>query len=122
MVATVDIGRKVAELLLATWSGQRIVELGGPRRMTPNEIAATLAQILGREVRMEVVPREQWGDLFRSQGMKNPEPRMRMLDGFNESWIDFAASQTGTCKGRTELETVLRDLVFRAGVGASSHG
>jgi hypothetical protein len=30
------------------------------------------------------VPRESWDELFRLQGMKNPERRIRMLDGFNE--------------------------------------
>jgi hypothetical protein len=39
---------------------------------------------------------------------------MQMLDGFNEGWIDFAGD---TVKGRIELESVLRGLVF--GVSAS---
>jgi uncharacterized protein YbjT (DUF2867 family) len=122
MVATADIGRTVAELLLETWNGRRIVELEGPGRVTPNEVAATFARILGRDVRMETVPREQWGDRFRSQGMKNPEPRMRMIDGFNEGWIEFAASHAGIRKGGTPLETVLRDLVGQAAVQGSSQG
>ncbi len=111
MVATADVGRTAAELLLETGSSQRIVELEGPRRVTPNEIAATLAGILGRPVRAEIVPREQWAELFKSQGMKNPEPRMRMIDGFNEGWIEFTAGPIGSRKGVTPLETVLRDLV-----------
>lgn len=121
MVATADIGRTVAELLLETWSGRRIVELEGPSRVTPNEVAATFARILGRNVRMEIVPRDKWADLFRSQGMKNPGPRMRMLDGFNEDWIEFSASHAAIRKGGTRLEAVLRDLVGRTVVEGSSH-
>jgi hypothetical protein len=30
-----------------------------------------------------------WEALFRSRGMIYPLPWMRMLDGFNEGWIDF---------------------------------
>ena len=30
---------------------------------------------------------ETWESLFESQGMKNPTPRIRMLDGFNEGRI-----------------------------------
>jgi NAD(P)H dehydrogenase (quinone) len=71
------------------WKGHRVVELEGPERVTPNEIAATFARLLGRPVRMEAVPRGSWEALFKSQGMKNPIPRIRMLDGFNEGWIDF---------------------------------
>ncbi len=49
--------------------------------------------------------------LFRSQGMKHPMPRIRMVDGFNEGWIDFESGEAGTRKGRTTLEEVLGGLV-----------
>jgi NAD(P)H dehydrogenase (quinone) len=84
MVATADIGRLAAELLQETWKGHRVVELEGPRRVTPKEIAASFASLLGHPVRVEAVPRETWEPLFKSQGMKNPTPRIQMLDGFNE--------------------------------------
>jgi NAD(P)H dehydrogenase (quinone) len=111
MVATADIGRLAAALLQERWSGQRIVELEGPRRITPNDIARAFSGILGRPVRMEAVPRETWGALFTAQGMKDPIPRIQMLDGFNEGWIEFEAGEAGSIKGETGLETVLRGLV-----------
>ena len=82
--------------------------------MTPNEIAATFSRLLGRPVNMEVVPREAWEALFLSQGMKNPTPRIQMLDGFNEGWIEFAGGEAGSRKGKVPLETVLRSLIERA--------
>jgi NAD(P)H dehydrogenase (quinone) len=114
MVATADIGRVAAALLQETWSGHRVVELEGPQRVTPHEIAATFSRLLGRPVKMEVVPRDTWESLFLSQGMKNPTPRIRMLDGFNEGWIEFASGEAGSRKGTVALETVLRSLVERA--------
>jgi NAD(P)H dehydrogenase (quinone) len=114
MVATADIGSVTAELLRETWSGHRVVELEGPHRVTPNEIAATFARLLGRPVKMEAVPRETWEALFLSQGMKNPKPRVRMLDGFNEGWIEFERGEAGSRKGKVALETVLRSLIERA--------
>lgn len=116
MVATADVGRVAAALLQASWQGRRVVELEGPRRVTPNELAATFARILGRPVRAEAVPRDTWESLWRAQGMQNPAPRMAMIDGFNKGWIDFSAGARGTVKGEVELETVLRMLVERAGV------
>ena len=113
MVATSDIGRVAAELLQETWEGQRVIELEGPRRVTPTEVAATFANLLGRPVRIEAVPHETWGALFKSQGMKNPEPRIQMLDGFNEGWIEFEGNPAGTRKGKVALETVLRTLIER---------
>jgi NAD(P)H dehydrogenase (quinone) len=113
MVATADIGRSAAELLQETWSGHRVVELEGPQRVTPNEIASTFAQLLGHPVRVETVPRETWESLFKSQGMSNPTPRIQMLDGFNEGWIEFEGGEVGSRKGNTTLRTVLRTLIER---------
>jgi NAD(P)H dehydrogenase (quinone) len=84
MVATANIGCLAADLIQETWNGHRVVELEGPHRVPPKEIAAGFANLLGRPVKVEAVKRETWESLFRSQGMKNPEPRIQMLDGFNE--------------------------------------
>ncbi len=111
MVATADVGRVAAELLQQSWQGVRVVELSGPRNVSPNDIAATFAAILGHPVQAEAVPRSQWEALFRSQGSVNPLPHMRMLDGFNEGWIAFAGDDASVSKGDVELETVLRQLV-----------
>jgi NAD(P)H dehydrogenase (quinone) len=109
MVATADVGRVAAGLLREAWQGVRVVELEGPRRVSPNDIARAFARILGRPVRAEAVPRDSWETLFVSQGMRHPMPRIRMLDGFNEGWIDF--SHEGThLQGNVELETVLHGL------------
>jgi NAD(P)H dehydrogenase (quinone) len=115
MAATADIGRVAGELLQETWNGHRVVELEAPQRVTPNEIAATLADLLGIPVRMEAVPRDTWEPLFKSQGMKNPAPRIRMLDGFNEGWIEFESGQAGSRKGKVALKTVLKSLIERLG-------
>jgi hypothetical protein len=64
---------------------------------------------------MEAVPHETWEPLFKSQGMKNPTPRLRMLDGFNEGWIEFESGEAGSRKGKVALKTVLRSLIERQG-------
>ena len=114
MVATADIGRVAAELLHESWTGRRIVELEGPQRISPNMIAESFARLLGRDVRMTTVPRDTWEDLFRSQGMKNPTPRMQMIDGFNEEWICFEGAENEVRKGRVPLDTVLQSLIEKA--------
>jgi len=114
MVATADVGRVAAQLLQEVWHGVRVVELEGPQRVTPNDIADTFARILGHTVAAEVVQRDTWEALFRSQGMNEPMPRMRMLDGFNEGWIAFEGEDADIVKGEVGLETVLRSLVAQA--------
>jgi uncharacterized protein YbjT (DUF2867 family) len=111
MVATEDIGSVAAELLVETWTGTRVVELEGPRRVSPNEVAAKFGKLMGKPVRMELAPRENWEEMFRAQGITNPLPRLQMLDGFNEGWIDYECGAAGTRKGKVELETVLKKLI-----------
>ncbi|MHC5861196.1 NmrA family NAD(P)-binding protein [Nostoc sp.] len=113
MIATADIGRVASELLQQTWSGRQIVEIEGPQRVTPNDIAKGFSKILGHPVHAKVVLRETWEALFKAQGTADPEPRIRMLDGFNEGWIEFESGESGSIKGEVELETVLKSLVER---------
>jgi NAD(P)H dehydrogenase (quinone) len=111
MVATEDISQTAVELLGESWKGVRIVELEGPERYSSDDVAAALASALRIPVRNEIVPRSTWEELFRSQGMKNPLTRMRMLDGFNEGWIDFESGPQGSRKGSTTLQVALQALV-----------
>ena len=113
MVATTDVAEAAAGLLRGDWTGHRVVDLEGPSRVAPNDLAQALAAALNRPVRAEAVPRESWEARFRRDGMRNPGPRMRMLDGFNEGWIDFDAATSR--KGRTTLDEVVRGLVARSG-------
>ncbi len=111
MVSTGDIGNTAAGLIQQNWSGRRIVELEGPARLSPREIAAVFADILGRPVRAEAVARESWASLFLSQGMRDPMPRIQMLDGFNEGWIDFEGPQDSVLKGSIDARSAIARLV-----------
>ncbi|KAF1028990.1 MAG: NAD(P)H azoreductase [Pseudomonas sp.] len=108
MIATADVGKLSAQLLQQHWTGHRVVELEGPQRVSPNDIALGLTQVLGRGVTPRAVPRDTWEALFRSQGAQNPLPRIRMIDGFNEEWICFEFDNV--VKGETPLINVLREL------------
>jgi NAD(P)H dehydrogenase (quinone) len=111
MVATAEIAELAAGVLQEPWSGHRVVELKGPRRLAPNDIAAAFTKVLGRSVRMQIAPRDSWEEIFRSQGMRNPLPRMRMLDGFNEVWMEFEGAAASSRKGVVSLESVLQCLI-----------
>jgi NAD(P)H dehydrogenase (quinone) len=111
MVATEDIAQTAVELLGQSWKGVRVVELEGPERYSADDVAAALASVLHTPVRNEIVPRSTWEKLFRSQGMKNPLPRIRMVDGFNEGWIDFESGQRESRIGSITLQAALQALV-----------
>lgn len=110
MVACADISSVAAELLQQTWDGVRTVELEGPVRVSPADIAACFGRLLGHEVQAQAVPRDTWAELFAAQGMKNPTPRMQMLDGFNQGWIEFDG---GARKGCVTLADAIAGLLTK---------
>jgi NAD(P)H dehydrogenase (quinone) len=114
MVSVEDVGGVGAELLQQRWSGKRIVELEGPNRVSPRDIGAALASLLGRDVRVEAVPREAWQKRFEAEGNAWPEPRIQMLDGFNEGWIEFEGGAAEARKGAVGLADALKRVVERA--------
>ncbi len=90
-----------------------MVELEGPRRVSPNDLAAAFTKVLGAPVRAEAVPRDRWESIFRAQGMKNPTPRMQMIDGFNAGWIDFPDHGANAGKGCIGIDQAIATLVQR---------
>jgi uncharacterized protein YbjT (DUF2867 family) len=120
MVATQDVGGLAAALLRDNGSGTRVVELEGPARISPNDLAGAFAAVLKRTVRVETVPRESWEQIFRARGTRNPLPRIRMLDGFNEGWIEFSEHGRLAVKGTTTLERVIAELVGAGNAQAST--
>jgi NAD(P)H dehydrogenase (quinone) len=113
MVSTDDVGRVAAALLQERWDGTRVVELESPQRVSPNDLAAAFAKALGTPVHAEVVARDRWESIFRAQGMKNPTPRMQMIDGFNAGWIDFADRGGHALKGSIGIEQAVATLIQR---------
>jgi len=113
MVSAEDVGRTAAALLMEGDAAPRVVELEGPAEVSPNGLAAAFAEVLGKPVRAEAVAREGWEREFVAAGMKNPAPRIAMLDGFNEGWISFEGGGVERRKGSTDVRAVVRKLVSR---------
>ena len=113
MVSVRDIGATVADLIQQHWTGARTIELAGPSKVSPNDIAAAFAQALGRPVAVRTVPEASWDARFRSEGMRHPEARIAMLAGFNAGWLDFSRQGVELRTGSTPLSRVVRDLVAK---------
>jgi uncharacterized protein YbjT (DUF2867 family) len=113
MVATADVGRVAAELLLEEWTGRRVVELEGPDRISPRDVARVLGRALGRDVVAKPVAHERWASLFESRGTSWPEPRVEMLDAFNSGWADFEGRELR--HGRVRFDDVAGELVAKKG-------
>ena len=109
MVATRDIGLTVAELLTRPGDHRRFVELEGPRRYAPMDVAAAFATVLGRDVDATILPASAWAAAFRSWGLtpKSVEAMSEMISGFNSRHIAFEGV---AAHGETTLEAVLSAL------------
>jgi uncharacterized protein YbjT (DUF2867 family) len=113
MIATDDVGRTAAALLQEHWEGRRVVELEGPQRVSANALADAFAKVLAQPVRAEAVPHDRWESIFRAQGMKNPTPRIQMIDGFNAGWIDFPNRGADARKGCIGIDQAIGTLIQR---------
>ncbi len=67
-VATHDIGLVAAGLLTDHPKAHRVVELAGPVDVSPNDVAATLGKLLGREVKVLPQPVAQVAAAFQTFG------------------------------------------------------
>ncbi len=94
MVATDDIGRQVAHLLVTGWTGKKVVELG--TRVSPDELARGLGEVLGKPVQARAVARENWTAALGYMGVPagSTGPYEEMMDGINSGWIDFGVAGT----------------------------
>ena len=116
LIATEDIGRIGAEILLQTWQGNRAIEISGPTYYSSNDVAAALGKALDRPISAVAVPRETWVDTLAQNGM--PADRsgayIEMLDSFNKRWIDFGVPNTEHIKGTTDLLTTVKSLAAKS--------
>lgn len=89
MVATADIGRVAAELLLDPASGTRVVELTAARDWSPNDIASELSRILGRTITPQFAPLDAVVPAFTGMGMRRGVAELfrEMIDALNQGVI-----------------------------------
>jgi len=113
MVATEDIGRVCAQSLLSSWQGKRVIQLEGPQRYSPQDLAHSLSVILGRSVHAVEVERARWTEIFEAGGMPHGRTDMRveMLDGFNSGWIAFEQNIGDIVLGTLTLDKVIQQMV-----------
>ncbi len=109
MIATEDIGAEVAKLLTSDWTGKRYIELGS--MVSSDDLAAELGEVLGREVKAQVVPREAWTSALEHMGMPKGSTwgYEEMVEGVNSGWIGFGVAGTESVQGTTSAEQVFKE-------------
>jgi uncharacterized protein YbjT (DUF2867 family) len=109
-VATQDIGRTAAQLLLEGPRGHRVVELTGPADVTLEDVAAVASRIAGKPIRAVSVPRAAMEQALIGQGA-SPELAANlgeMIEAINHGVVKFHAPPV---RGAITLEHRLRGLL-----------
>jgi uncharacterized protein YbjT (DUF2867 family) len=113
-IATRDIGMAAAEALEQPAEGVRIIELAGPAEYTPAEIAATVGEILGRDVNVAEGPLDAVVPTFTSFGMTSHVAELfrEMYDGFISGKIEWDGKGERQ-RGRVTPREVLAPMLQR---------
>jgi uncharacterized protein YbjT (DUF2867 family) len=122
-VAAEDVGALAAELLLDTSAPQtspRVVSVEGDRRVSARDVARTLAEVSGRPVVAQEVPRGEWAAVLRHAGLGEHHARLitDLYDAHNAGRIDVEAQISERRFGATSLAQVLAALL--PGVSAAA--
>ncbi len=112
MISTRDIGRMGAEQLIAGGKGKQIVELAGPEEYSPDQVAATLGQILGKPVTAQHAPLNAVVPTFKSFGFSDEAAKL-----FEEMYTSFSTGAIGyehpasVIRGLVTLSEALKGFV-----------
>ena len=115
MVATADIGRVAAEMLLRPAQGTRIIELEGPAPWSPEDVAQAVAVALGRDVRVQGVPVDQVVPVFTSSGFStgSAELMREMYEAINSGHLAREGGRAVLRLGTLRPGEVLGKLLAR---------
>lgn len=119
MVSTMDVGRAAARLMSATWTGTRIVELGGPEEFSAADVATAFADVLGYPVEPLFVPPDERAAMLAEAGL--PAEVVSALLGMYEGIANGrVARENGTehWRGTVPLRTAVERIVARGRASA----
>lgn len=113
MIATFDIGKLAAQLLVEGATSNQIIELGGPAK-TMNDAAAALSTLTGKTISVHVAPLEAMVPTLTGFGF--PESMAKLYAEMTGAMIDGTLAFEGTHRrlhGTTTIAEVLAPMLTR---------
>jgi uncharacterized protein YbjT (DUF2867 family) len=113
MLSTPDIGNVAADALLAGPRGTEIIELVGPKKVTPREVADTAARLLGHAVTLVEPPLSEVVPTFTSLGVSEDVARLyeHMFRAIARGELEPRGGAARLVRGAVPLEQTLRALL-----------
>ncbi|NLS16576.1 NAD(P)H-binding protein [Rhizobium sp. P40RR-XXII] len=113
-VSAFDVGAIAADLLLEkTDAIERLVHVEGPRRYTPEDVAAAIASLTGRSVIAQPLPEADWQTVWQRAGLSEEYARLlvELYIAHNAGRINAESGVGEIRRGTTEMIDVLRRLL-----------
>ena len=113
MVTAKDIGVVIADALLAGPRGRRIIELAGPKEVSPGDIAPAAARVLGRPVTVQEAPLDAVVPTFTSFGFSRELATLyaRCTRASCRAASPWEGGDAEFVNGSTSIEDTLRPLL-----------
>jgi NAD(P)H dehydrogenase (quinone) len=117
LVASQDIGMAGAKVLQESWTGERVIEVDGPKGGTDlYETATAFGEALGRQVKAVQLPEAAWQSVLETMG--TPADRtglyIEMVKSFNSGWIHFGNPGVETFNGPTTIQAFAQKSIKQA--------
>ncbi|MDV7340699.1 NmrA family NAD(P)-binding protein [Terasakiella sp. A23] len=112
MIATQDIGKKIADSLLNPGDdAHRVQELKGAAQYSPRDVAQAFSKALNKDITPIEVPEEGWAPGLVQAGFPQSTADLfvEMYQNINSGFIDF--TQENAAKGQTELDDFIKRFV-----------
>ncbi len=112
MVSSRDVGRAAARALLDPVVGSRVVGVAGPRQVSPDDVAAALAGLLGKDVTPSVLPRDQWDGVWQTLNWSPDRCRLygEFFENLNSGHVAFGGDLK-MWRGDDPIRDVLKILL-----------
>lgn len=113
MVSSADVGATAAEALLDGPRSIRVLELSGPRDVTPRDVAGVVSKLLGKPVQVVEAPLAAVVPTFTSFGISSDVAGLyqAMYEGFLKGHVAFEGGRAEPRRGSIGVEDALRPLL-----------
>lgn len=115
MISTRDIGRAAASALLDPPAKSQVIGLAGPSDVSPADIAAALAKLLGKPVQVAPIPPGEREAALKAAGLpaKTAALYAEMCDAVDSGYVDYEGAELRQ-RGTEPLGETLKRLIPKA--------
>ncbi|MBC7900586.1 MAG: NmrA family NAD(P)-binding protein [Saprospiraceae bacterium] len=112
MVAPHDLGQAAARLMTEPVEQTGTHHVEGPQQYSPSDVAAAFCSALGKDVKVNVIPRDQWAQSFKGLGFS--DAAAKSYSGMTAVTLDKSYKlHESPVKGKISLEEYITELVNR---------